>query len=121
MFFQVLCKLGQGDSGSVYLTQLRGTSCLFALKVVDKEKLMKKNKIQRMHIEREILELVDHPFLPTLYAHFEMGQFSCLLMEFCSGGDLHTLMHRQLGNRFALKIVRCEFIIIILIQFFFPN
>eukprot|EP00250_Pteridium_aquilinum_P007505 c17205_g2_i1 orf=116-1672(+) len=103
---KVLCKLGQGDSGSVYLTQLRGTSCLFALKVVDKEVLMKKNKIHRMHIEREILELVDHPFLPTLYAHFDMGNLSCLLMEFCPGGDLHALMHRQPGNRFALKVVR---------------
>ncbi|KAI5068282.1 hypothetical protein GOP47_0016627 [Adiantum capillus-veneris] len=103
---KVLCKLGQGDSGSVYLTRLTGTSCLFALKVVDKEKLLKKNKIHRLHTEREILELVNHPFLPTLYAHFEMGKYSCLLMEYCPGGDLHALIHHQSRNCLGLKIVR---------------
>ncbi|MCO5582999.1 hypothetical protein L7F22_036904 [Adiantum nelumboides] len=104
---KVLCKLGQGDSGSVYLTQLRGTSFLFALKVKDKEKLLKKGKVHRLHIEREILELVDHPFLPTLYAHFEMGKFTCLLMEYCPGGDLHALIHRrQTGDYFDMKAIR---------------
>ncbi|MCO5574525.1 hypothetical protein L7F22_028310 [Adiantum nelumboides] len=104
---KVLCKLGQGDSGSVYLTQPRGTSCLFALKVKDKEKLLKKGKIHRLHIEREILELVDHPFLPTLYAHFEMGKFTCLLMEYCPSGDLHALIHRrQIGDYLDMKAIK---------------
>jgi len=35
--------------------------------------------------------------LPTLYTHFETDKFSCLVMEFCPGGDLHTL-HQIKGN-----------------------
>ncbi|KAK0599013.1 hypothetical protein LWI29_001545 [Acer saccharum] len=34
-------------------------------------------------MEREILQSLDHPFLPTLYTHFETDKFSCLVMEFC--------------------------------------
>ncbi|KAH0854195.1 hypothetical protein HID58_090132 [Brassica napus] len=51
--------------------------------------------------EREILQCLDHPFLPTLYSHFETEKFSCLVMEFCPGGDLHTLRQRQPGKRFT--------------------
>jgi len=39
--------------------------------------------------------------LPTLYTHFETDKFSCLVMEFCPGGDLHTLRQRQPGKYFS--------------------
>lgn len=104
--FKLLRRVGYGDIGSVYLTQLRGTNCLFAMKVMDKEILTQRHKVQRVNTEREILEFIDHPFLPTLYAHFETEQFSCLVMEFCPGGDLHALMQRQPGKRFGLNAVR---------------
>jgi len=55
----------------------------------------------RAQTEREILSCLDHPFLPTLYSHFETDKFSCLVMEFCSGGDLHTFRQRQPGKRFS--------------------
>ncbi|GFY84945.1 protein kinase superfamily protein [Actinidia rufa] len=60
-----------------------------------------RKKLVRAQTEREILGLLDHPFLPTLYSHFETEKFSCLLMEFCSGGDLHILRQRQLGKHFS--------------------
>eukprot|EP00250_Pteridium_aquilinum_P002099 c12301_g1_i1 orf=424-993(+) len=34
--FRLLKKLGSGDIGSVYLSELRGRSCYFAMKVMDK-------------------------------------------------------------------------------------
>lgn len=104
--FKLLHRVGHGDIGSVFLAQLKGSHCLFAMKVMDKEALTQRKKVQRMHREREILEFVDHPFLPTLYAHFEAEQFSCLVMEFCPGGDLHALRQKQTGKRFGLKAAR---------------
>lgn len=99
--FRLLKKLGCGDIGSVYLAELREMHCLFAMKVMDKGKLAGRKKLLRAQTEREILGLLDHPFLPTLYSHFETDKFSCLLMEFCSGGDLHTLRQRQPGKHFT--------------------
>ncbi|KAK9107852.1 hypothetical protein Syun_023863 [Stephania yunnanensis] len=83
--FRLLRKLGCGDIGSVYLGELRGMGCVFAVKVMDKGLLEGRRKLSRAQTEREILGLLDHPFLPTLYSHFETDKFSCLLMEYCSG------------------------------------
>ncbi|KAL2536633.1 Protein kinase superfamily protein [Forsythia ovata] len=99
--FKLLRRLGCGDIGSVYLSELTGTRCFFAMKVMDKASLASRNKLTRAQTEREILQLLDHPFLPTLYTHFETDRFTCLVMEYCPGGDLHTLRQRQPGKHFS--------------------
>ncbi|KAG9452170.1 hypothetical protein H6P81_005074 [Aristolochia fimbriata] len=99
--FRLLKRLGCGDIGSVYLSELSGTRCYFAMKVMDKASLASRKKLTRAQTEREILQLLDHPFLPTLYTHFETDRFSCLVMEFCPGGDLHSLRQRQPGKHFS--------------------
>ncbi|KAK9757761.1 hypothetical protein RND81_01G184400 [Saponaria officinalis] len=99
--FRLLKRLGCGDIGSVYLSELSGTRCYFAMKVMDKSSLAARKKLNRAQTEREILQLLDHPFLPTLYTHFETDRFSCLVMEYCPGGDLHTLRQRQPGKHFS--------------------
>lgn len=104
--FRHLKKLGCGDIGSVYLSELSGTKCYFALKIMDKESLATRKKLLRAQTEREILQSLDHPFLPTLYTHFETEKFSCLVMEFCPGGDLHTLRQRQPGKHFSEQAVK---------------
>ncbi|KAI3808688.1 hypothetical protein L1987_24646 [Smallanthus sonchifolius] len=104
--FRLLKKLGFGDIGSVYLAELRGMGCLFAVKVMDKGMLVGRKKLIRAQTEREILSMLDHPFLPTLYSHFDTEKLSCLLMEFCSGGDLHILRQRQAGKHFSEQAAR---------------
>lgn len=104
--FRLLKRLGCGDIGSVYLAELSATKCYFAMKVMDKASLASRKKLLRAQTEREILQSLDHPFLPTLYTHFETDKFSCLVMEFCPGGDLHTLRQRQPGKYFSEQAVR---------------
>ncbi|KAG9448570.1 hypothetical protein H6P81_008535 [Aristolochia fimbriata] len=104
--FRLLKRLGCGDIGSVYLSELSGTKSYFAMKVMDKGSLASRKKLLRAQTEREILQSLDHPFLPTLYTHFETDKFSCLVMEFCPGGDLHTLRQRQPGKHFTEQAVK---------------
>ncbi|XP_040993675.1 serine/threonine-protein kinase D6PKL1-like [Juglans microcarpa x Juglans regia] len=99
--FKLLRKLGCGDIGTVYLAELTGTNCLFALKVMDNEFLVSRKKMPRAQTEREILQMLDHPFLPTLYAHFATDKLSCLVMEYCPGGDLHVLRQKQPSRSFS--------------------
>ncbi|XP_077235843.1 protein kinase superfamily protein [Tasmannia lanceolata] len=100
-------RLGSGDIGCVYLAELKcAEGCTFAAKVMDKKELASRNKEGRARTEREILEMLDHPFLPTLYASLETVRWSCLLTEFCPGGDLHVLRQRQPGKRFDESAVR---------------
>lgn len=110
--FKLLRQLGCGDIGNVYLSELTGTRTYFAMKVMQKATLTARKKLPRAQTEREILQSLDHPFLPTLYAHFETEKFSCLVMEFCPGGDLHALRQRQPGKCFpehAARLVSVAF------------
>ena len=93
--FTLLRRLGCGDIGTVYVARLVGSECLFALKVMDEEFLWNRKKMPRAETEREILQMLDHPFLPTLYAHFSEDNLACLVMEYCPGGDLHVLRQRK--------------------------
>lgn len=104
--FNLLEKLGCGDIGTVYLAELIGTNCLFALKVMDNEYLARRKKMPRAQTEREILRMLDHPFLPTLYAQFTSDNLSCLVMEYCPYGDLHVLRQKQPGRTFPEQAAR---------------
>ncbi|XP_068642017.1 serine/threonine-protein kinase RHS3-like [Aristolochia californica] len=104
--FRLLKRLGYGDIGSVYLVDLRGTNTYFAMKVMDKALLVSRNKLLRAQTEREILGLLDHPFLPTLYSYFETDKFYCLVMEYCSGGNLHSLRLKQPNKYFTEQAAR---------------
>lgn len=104
---QFVQRLGSGDIGTVYLVELKGhAGHLFAAKVMCKEELACRNKEGRAGVEKEILELLDHPFLPSLYATLDSPRWSCLLTEFCPGGDLHILRQRQPERRFDEDAVR---------------
>ncbi|RRT81958.1 hypothetical protein B296_00013635 [Ensete ventricosum] len=65
--FRLLKRLGSGDIGTVYLSELTGTKCYFAMKVMDKVSLASRKKLLRAQMERDILQCLDHPFLPTLF------------------------------------------------------
>ncbi|XP_010521672.1 PREDICTED: serine/threonine-protein kinase D6PK-like [Tarenaya hassleriana] len=104
--FKLLKKLGSGDIATVYLAELIGTNCLFSLKVMDNEILAGRKKMLRAQTEREILQMLDHPFLPTLYTHFVTDKLSCLVMEYCPGGDLHVLRQKQQSKCFSEHAAR---------------
>ncbi|CAI0544237.1 unnamed protein product [Linum tenue] len=109
-------RLGSGDIGSVYLAELKKSTstadasgdeiAIFAAKVMDKKELVSRNKEGRARTEKEILEMLDHPFLPALHAGIESPRWMCLLTEFCPGGDLHVLRQRQPLKRFDETAVR---------------
>ncbi|XP_016498261.2 protein kinase G11A-like [Nicotiana tabacum] len=104
--FKLLKKLGGGDIGTVYLSELMGTNCLFAVKVMDNDFLTSRRKMTRAQTEKEILQILDHPFLPTLYAHITNDKYSCLVMEYCPGGDLHVLRQKQPNKNFSEQAAR---------------
>ncbi|CAN1305121.1 PHOT2 [Linum perenne] len=93
--FKPIKPLGCGDTGSVHLVELEETGELYAMKAMEKSMMMNRNKVHRACIEREIISLLDHPFLPTLYTSFETSTHVCLITDFCSGGELFALLDRQ--------------------------
>ncbi|KAI3965058.1 hypothetical protein MKX01_013989 [Papaver californicum] len=93
--FRPVKPLGSGDTGSVHLVELSGTGEYFAMKAMDKGIMLNRNKVHRACAEREILDLLDHPFLPALYASFQTKTHICLITDYCPGGELFLLLDRQ--------------------------
>ncbi|XP_020101596.1 phototropin-1A [Ananas comosus] len=99
--FKPVKPLGSGDTGSVHLVQLLETGEYFAMKAMDKNVMLNRNKVHRATAEREILDMLDHPFLPTLYASFQTKTHICLITDYCPGGELFLLLDRQ-----PMKVLR---------------
>nr|AML79381.1 putative LOV domain-containing protein [Heliotropium calcicola] len=93
--FKPIKPLGSGDTGSVHLVELYGTGQLFAMKAMDKGVMLNRNKVHRACAEREILDMMDHPFLPALYASFQTPTHVCLITDYYPGGELFMLLDRQ--------------------------
>nr|AML77857.1 putative LOV domain-containing protein [Microcachrys tetragona] len=93
--FKPIKSLGYGDTGSVHLVELTDSGELFAMKTMDKSMMLNRNKVHRACTEREILDMVDHPFVPTLYASFQTKTHLCLITDYCPGGELFMLIDRQ--------------------------
>nr|AHZ63872.1 phototropin [Pilularia globulifera] len=93
--FKPIKPLGFGDTGSVHLVELKESGDLFAIKAMEKNIMLNRNKVHRACAEREILATLDHPFVPTLYASFQTKTHICLVTDFCPGGELFLLLERQ--------------------------
>ncbi|EOY34234.1 Phototropin 1 isoform 1 [Theobroma cacao] len=93
--FRPVKPLGSGDTGSVHLVELYGTGLYFAMKAMDKGVMLNRNKVHRACAERQILDMLDHPFLPALYASFQTKTHICLITDYCPGGELFVLLDRQ--------------------------
>nr|AML79135.1 putative LOV domain-containing protein [Centella asiatica] len=99
--FKPVKPLGSGDTGSVHLVELCDSGEYFAMKAMDKGVMLNRNKVHRACAEREILDMLDHPFLPALYASFQTNTHICLITDYCPGGELFVLLDRQ-----PMKVLR---------------
>ncbi|GMN41119.1 hypothetical protein TIFTF001_010340 [Ficus carica] len=93
--FEVLKVVGQGAFGKVYQVRRRGSSEIYAMKVMRKDKVMEKNHAEYMKSERDILTKVDHPFIVQLRYSFQTKYRLYLVLDFINGGHLFFQLYRQ--------------------------
>ena len=96
--FSKVKMLGKGDVGKVYLVREKKTDKLFAMKVLSKKEMIKRNKIKRVMAEQEILAASNHPFIVTLYHSFQSEDYLYLCMEYCMGGEFFRALQTRPGK-----------------------
>ncbi|GLJ51704.1 hypothetical protein SUGI_1098890 [Cryptomeria japonica] len=104
--FNIIKRIGSGCAGFIFLTQLEESDLYFVLKVMNRAHLESINKSTSIENEIDVLQLLDHPFLPTLYYSFEMDMYTVLVMDYCPGGDLYEVRNQQPGGFFSEKDTR---------------
>ena len=69
--FLPICLLGSGSFGEVYLVQKRDTGVFYAMKVLQKEKILSHNLVKYAFTERNVLSYTIHPFIVALHFAFQ--------------------------------------------------
>ncbi|KAH7297029.1 hypothetical protein KP509_26G049900 [Ceratopteris richardii] len=82
-------ELGRGQFGITYLCTEKSTGALFACKTILKRKLVKKDDIEDVRREVQIMHhLAGHPNIVLMRGAFEDKQSVHMVMELCEGGEL---------------------------------
>ncbi|CAK64739.1 unnamed protein product (macronuclear) [Paramecium tetraurelia] len=86
-FIFVKC-IGVGGFSRVYMVKKKSNGRFYAMKLIDKEFILQHKKQGIVQNERDIMTVLDHPFIIKLEYAFESKNFIVFVLEFCSGGEL---------------------------------
>lgn len=99
--------MGNGAFGHVYLAQYKKNGKLYALKVLNKKKLVSKKHLKYAVGEANILKKMNSPFVIKLYFTFQTPTNLYMALDNCSNGDLSELI----TSREKLSLSTARFII----------
>ncbi|XP_038686780.1 probable serine/threonine protein kinase IRE isoform X2 [Tripterygium wilfordii] len=94
--FEIIRPISRGAFGRVFLARKRATGDLFAIKVLKKADMIRKNAVESILAERNILISVRNPFVVRFFYSFTCRENLYLVMEYLNGGDLYSLL-KNLG------------------------
>ncbi|KAI8102394.1 hypothetical protein M9435_005997 [Picochlorum sp. BPE23] len=94
--FEILKPISKGAFGRVYLARKKESQDLYAVKVMRKADLVRKNMVESARNERNILAMANNPFVIRFYFSFTSRENLYIVMEYAPGGDLASLL-RSLG------------------------
>ena len=102
--FTTLKFIGKGSYGKVLLVEKKDDKKIYAMKILKKKAMIKRNQVTHIKTERKIMELVDHPFIVKLRYAFQNPQKLYMVMDYCPGGEL--FFHIQRVERFNEEAVK---------------
>lgn len=95
--FDRLKTLGTGSFGRVMLVQHKSSKEYYAMKILDKQKIVKLKQVEHTLNEKRILSCVRFPFLVGLKYHLKDTTNLYMFMEFVNGGEMFGHL-RRLGR-----------------------
>jgi len=101
--------LGTGSFGEVYLVEKISDSSLHAMKVLCKDKIFEHKLARYALTERNVLSVVNHPFIVNLNFSFQTQNELFLILQYCPGGDLSEYLHvEKKFNEYKARIYCAE-------------
>jgi len=93
--FRTVKIIGRGAFGEVRVVMKKDNNSVYAMKTMRKKDMIDKNQVEHIKAEREILSAADNPWLVRLLFSFQDDTYLYLVMEYCGGGDLMTILMRE--------------------------
>lgn len=86
--FKMVKVIGKGSFGKVFLVKEKKTDEMFALKVLTKDNIIRRNQVEHTKTERNVLGYVNHPFIVGLKMAFQSRTKLYFVLDYCAGGEL---------------------------------
>jgi serine/threonine kinase 38 len=107
--FEKIKIIGRGAFGEVMIVRKKDSGEIFAMKVMRKIDMIKKNQVQHIRAERDLLSAADNPWVVKLFYSFQDENNLYLVMEYLPGGDLMTvLMKKDILSEYETKFYIAE-------------
>uniref|UniRef100_A0A0X3PC56 Serine/threonine-protein kinase greatwall n=1 Tax=Schistocephalus solidus TaxID=70667 RepID=A0A0X3PC56_SCHSO len=91
--FILIKPISRGAFGKVFLgAKKKDRSTLYAIKIMSKEEMKKKNLASQVTTERNALAVSKCPYIVHLFYSLQSESYIYLIMEYLIGGDLKTLL-----------------------------
>ena len=87
------------------LVRHKRDNAVYAMKMLRKEHVVKRNQVEHTKTERNVLETVSHPFIVNMIYAFQTPKKLYFILEYCPGGEL--FFHLSRASRFSEG--RCRF------------
>ena len=80
----------------VYLGRHKSTRQCYAIKVLQKKAIIRRNEVKHIMAERNVLlNNVTHPFLVGLHYSFQTGNKLYFVLDYVNGGELFFHLQRE--------------------------
>ncbi|CAH8477403.1 unnamed protein product, partial [Dicrocoelium dendriticum] len=90
--FNLIKPISRGAFGKVFLATKANDKKFYAIKIVSKEEMKRKNLMDKVTAERNALAVSKCPYIVHLYYSLQSLRHIYLVMEYLIGGDLKTLL-----------------------------
>ncbi|XP_065834433.1 cAMP-dependent protein kinase catalytic subunit alpha-like [Oscarella lobularis] len=92
--FDRIKTLGTGSFGRVMLVRHKANGQFYAMKILDKLKVMKLKQVEHTMNEKRILQAIEFPFLVHMEASFKDNSYLYMVMDFVPGGEMFSHLRR---------------------------
>ncbi|KAH9813584.1 kinase-like domain-containing protein [Melampsora americana] len=92
--FYLLRSVGKGAFGKVRVVQHKQTKALYALKYINKQRIVSQRAVSNIIQERRLLEEIDSPFVCNLRYAFQDDENLFMVLDLMLGGDLRFHLDR---------------------------